>query len=478
MLFPTVDFAIFFTAVLAAYWVLRPWRLGWRLLLLGASYFFYGYWDVRFCLLLAGSTAANWLFGQAVGAALRGGEKTAVSRWLVAGSVVANLALLGFFKYYNFFTTEVRNGLGDFGIGMPMPLLNVILPVGISFFTFQGLSYVIDIHRGDLKKPLSFLDFAVFQSFFAHLVAGPIVRASELGPQLIRPMAAREINTTLAFSLIIAGLFKKVVVSSYLSEQIVDPVFRVPGEHGGFEVLVAMYAYAIQIFADFSGYTDIAIGCALLLGFRFPQNFDAPYRALSLQDFWRRWHMTLSRWLRDYLYVGLGGNRGSRLFTARNLALTMVLGGLWHGAAWTFVAWGAIHGAGLVVERYIPGLLPGKDARRGLTPANVIRWAITFHLVVGAWVFFRAQSFDLALEMFSGLGRGWGAAAPLVTPLLAASIAGMVALQFLPERLNVRWHVSFSRLTPAAQAACLAGCLVLVNVLGPEGVSPFIYFRF
>ena len=474
MLFPTIDFAIFFVVVLTVYWLLRPYPIAWRVFLIGASYFFYGYWDVRFCLLLAGSTLGNWLFGRWVFAAMRNGARTKLSRWLVAADVVANLAVLGWFKYYGFFSTEVKNGLGDIGIDLPLPLLHIALPIGISFFTFQGISYVIDIHRGQIKSPMGFLDFTVFQSFFAHLIAGPIVRASELGPQIARPLKASDINTTLAFSLIFAGLFKKVVISSFLSQEIVDPVFAVPGEHSSFEILFAIYGYAIQIFADFSGYTDIAIGLALLLGFQFPQNFDQPYRALSLQDFWRRWHMTLSRWLRDYLYIGLGGNRGSQIFTARNLFLTMLLGGLWHGAAWTFVIWGAIHGSWLILERYTPGLKP---AAPGSPWAAAIRWFVTFNVVCIAWVFFRAESFDLARQVLEGLFTNGGGAG-LVTIPVVVTIVGSLALQFLPKRVDVRWQEIFARASPVAQAACLAVGLVLVDALGPEGVAPFIYFRF
>lgn len=479
MLFPTIDFAIFFVAVLVIYWALRPWALAWRLFLIAASYFFYGYWDARFCLLLLASTAANWVFGRLVYGSLAAGEKTRTTRLVLGGAIAANLGLLAWFKYYGFFATEVHNGLGGVGLDLPLPLLQITLPIGISFFTFQGISYVIDLARGDIERPMKLVDFALFQSFFAHLVAGPIVRASELGPQITKPMAAKEIDTTLAFTLIFAGLFKKVVISSYLSQNIVDPVFAVPGEHSSLEILFAIYGYAIQIFADFSGYTDIAIGCALLLGFRFPQNFDRPYSATSLQDFWRRWHMSLSRWLRDYLYIGLGGNRGSRIFTARNLMLTMVLGGLWHGAAWTFVAWGAIHGAWLVVERHVPFFRAAERSANAsaIDVRTVVRWLITFHIVCLAWVFFRAETFGLAGEVLTGLVTNGGGAG-LVTPLVVLTIAAAVALQFLPRNLHIQWQGAFSRLAPVAQAACLGVGLVVVDALSPAGVAPFIYFRF
>jgi D-alanyl-lipoteichoic acid acyltransferase DltB (MBOAT superfamily) len=475
MLFPTLDFALFFLAVFTGFWLLRPWPAAWRLLIIGASYFFYAYWDERFCLLLASSTAGNWLLGQLVFRSLRQGERTNLTRLAIGVAVAFNLGLLGWFKYYGFFATEVNNGLADFGLGAPLPLLQVTLPVGISFFTFQGISYVVDLARKQIPAPMGVVDFALFQSFFPHLVAGPIVRASELGPQIRRPMPFAQVDTARAFGLIFAGLFKKVVISSYLAEEIVDPVFAVPGDHSSLEILIAVYAYAVQIYADFSGYTDIAIGCALLLGFKFPQNFDAPYGATSLQDFWRRWHMTLSRWLRDYLYIPLGGNRGSNLFTARNLMLTMLLGGLWHGAAWTFVAWGAIHGAGLIAERYAPSLAGERTGR--LPGWRAFRWLVTFHVVCLAWVFFRAETFDTAWTLLERLFSA-GGEAPLVTAPVLIAVFGSIALQFLPGGWLGRLKVGFERLAPAGQAACLAAGLLLVDTLGPQGVAPFIYFQF
>lgn len=476
MLFPTIDFAIFFVVVLAIYWFLRPHPIAWKLFLIGASYFFYSYWDEPFVLLLGGSTIGNWVLGELTYRSLRDGERTAFTRVLIGLDVAGNLALLGWFKYYGFFSTEIVHALEDIGLDVPLPLLRVTLPVGISFFTFQGISYVIDISRAQIQ-PLSFLNFAVFQSFFAHLVAGPIVRASELGPQLDRPLEASEIDTTAAFTLIFIGLFKKVVVSSYLSQEIVDPVFAVPSEHSALEILIATYAYAIQIFADFSGYTDIAIGCALLLGFKFPQNFNRPYSSTTLQDFWRRWHMTLSRWLRDYLYIPLGGGRGTRVFVARNLMITFALGGLWHGAAMTFVVWGLIHGTWLVVERFVPGYLGPEDASRRINLRNAVHWAITFHVVCLGWIFFRAESFDLAGELIGRIFTSWGSA-PLVTPMVLFTIFGMLALQFVPGSLTDRWQRGFARLAPAPQALALAFGLVLIDALGPEGVAPFIYFQF
>jgi alginate O-acetyltransferase complex protein AlgI len=474
MLFPTVDFAIFFVAVFAIAWLIRPWHLYWRIFLVAASWFFYGFWEPSFVLLLIGSTAANWAMGRDLAQMKdEDGRLTMAGRGLLTFGITLNLVSLGYFKYYGFFSTEVNELLGSLSMGHPIPLREITLPVAISFFTFHAISYLVDIARNDVEEPMSLLDFSLYLSFFPHLVAGPIVRVTEFAPQLREPMTKRIIDASPAFSLILVGLFKKVVISSYLATEIADPVFAAPSAHSSFEILVGVYAYAIQIFADFSGYTDIAIGCALLLGLRFPQNFDAPYRALSLQDFWRRWHMTLSRWLRDYLYIPLGGNRGPKTFIYRNLVLTMVLGGLWHGAAFTFIFWGAIHGFGLVIERELKERYPGRLGR--FSP--LLSWLITFHVVCLAWIFFRAETFDVAWEIIWRLLTAWGGA-DAVTPLLLLVIAGSLAAQFWPPNFSTRVQLSFSRLAPAAQAATLAVGLVMIDALGPEGVAPFIYFQF
>ena len=388
MLFPTVEFAVFFVLVFAATALVRPAgeddapvvRLrsaAWRLGMVAASLYFYAQapegWT--FVWLLVGSIAGNWCAGELVASCLRPGRQpTAASRWAVRLGVAGNLAVLGWFKYYMFFAEDVVPALNQVpGLGwMELAMANVFLPVGISFFTFQAISYVVDIGRG-IASPLRPLDFALYLSFFPQLVAGPIVRATEFAPQLRRRAGARSIDAVEAFHLIGRGLVKKAVVSSYVANAIVDPAFAVPSQYSGAELLWAVYAYAVQIYLDFSGYTEIAIGCALLIGFRFPRNFDSPYRALSIQEFWRRWHMTLSRWLRDYLYVPLGGSRRGLGRTYVNLLATMVLGGLWHGANWRFVIWGAIHGGVLALERWLGSVWPWPGT--GGRIVAVARWA-------------------------------------------------------------------------------------------------------
>jgi len=479
VLFPTVTFAVFFLIAFTVSWLLRPTYRVWLWVMTALSLGFYGYSDARFVWLLAGSIVANWAFGAAVFRSLTvEGERTPTSTNLVRAAVVANLGLLGCFKYYGFFVDSVTDATRAIGLGISPPVLEVALPVGISFFTFHAISYVIDIGRGELR-PLRLDELALYMSFFPHLVAGPIVRVSELAPQLRERSDPRHIQSGEALRLIAFGLFKKVVVSSYLATELVDPVFGAPAAHGPLDLLVGVYAYAIQIYADFSGYTDIAIGCALLLGIRFPQNFDAPYRSLSLQEFWRRWHMTLSRWLRDYLYIPLGGNRDGVRRTYRNLALTMVIGGIWHGAATTFLVWGAIHGGFLALERYVKERWREREVEPVLpTPLTAaLQWVVTFHVVCLAWIFFRADSVGTAFDVLSGVVSGTQPN-ELLTPVLLATVGLMLASQLVPPRAVEGAQARFAAVGPGLQVISLVGALTVIDVLGPDGVAPFIYFRF
>ncbi len=472
MLFPTTDFAIFFAVVFTLHWLLNPHRTIWKWFILVASVLFYAWWDPMLAWLLVFVSTLAW--AGAVWVERQTDDRARRRRTLVA--VAALLVPLAWFKYYGFFALNLANAFEAIGLEPPLPLLQVLLPIGISFYTFMAISYVVDVSRYEIV-PSGWLDVSVYLAFFPHLVAGPIVRGNELIPQIRRPRDPKGIDLSRAAFLISGGLFKKVVVSGYLATQIVDPVFGAPSAHGGLEVLVAIYAYAIVIYTDFSAYTDIAIGTALLLGFEFPQNFDRPYTAISLQDFWRRWHMTLSRWLRDYLYIPLGGSRHGELRTAVNILITMLLGGLWHGAGWTFVAWGTFFGVGLVIGR--------RRARRARAVGDVApatgwvlarKRVVTFHLVCLGWVFFRADSIESAFEL---LGRLFAPGSlTLVTPLVLLAIGGMLAAQYLPSEPLTRLRSGFSRLAPVLQGAALAVVLFTVTTLGTGGVTPFIYFRF
>ncbi len=475
MLFPTVDFAIFFLVVFIAHWLLNPHPVPWKLFMVAASFVFYAWWDWRLAWLLG----LVCVLAQVGALVVDRTEEPRARRWATGLAVAALLAPLAWFKYYGFLSLSLANLWDTFGSSPPVPLLSVVLPVGISFYTFMAISYVVDVHRR-LSRPAGWLDVFVYLAFFPHLVAGPIVRDTELIPQIRTRRDPRRIDLGRAAYLIFGGLFKKVVISSYLATAIVDPVFGSPATHGALDTLVAIYAYAVVIYTDFSAYTDIAIGVALLLGFEFPENFDRPYTARSLQDFWRRWHMTLSRWFRDYVYIPLGGSRQGESRAAVNIMVTMLIAGLWHGAGWTFIAWGAFLGAGQVVgmlrrsAREGAGLPPMADA-----PGAIARQRfVTFHLVCLGWVFFRSDSVGTAFTMLGRLVTGWGTPTQHVTPLVVVAIALMIAVQYAPARPAERARVAFSRFAPVLQGAVLAVALFVITTLGPQGVAPFIYFQF
>ncbi|MEI8051260.1 MAG: MBOAT family protein [Actinomycetes bacterium] len=475
MLFPTIDFALFFLAAFALCWVLSPFPTPWKLAVLGLSYFFYGWWEPKFVLLLVAETAIAHVGARMI---TRARDDRTARLWKIA-AVGSLLGILGYFKYAGFFAVSIDNVARSVGLGNLIPLIQPTLPLAISFFTFMAISYVIDVARDELD-PASPIDLAVYLAFFPHLIAGPIVRGSELLPQIRRRRDEKHIDYSRAIHLIVRGLFKKVVISSFLATAIVDPVFVSPSGHSALDVLFGIWGYAIQIYCDFSGYTDIAIGLALLLGIKFPVNFDAPYSAVSLQDFWRRWHITLSRWLRDYLYIPLGGNRGSEGEIARNILLTMILGGLWHGAAWTFLAWGTLHGVGQVVghRRREARVAAGKPPQTTGLIAHIGHVVWTFQFVCLAWVFFRATSFTNAFEVLGRLFSGWGSPTTLVTPLVILAIVAVLAVQQLPGVLGARLAAWWSHQHLALQASLLALVLLGVTTLGPTGVAPFIYYRF
>ncbi len=473
MLFPTTDFAIFFAVVYTVQWLLNPYAGPWKAFIVLASYFFYAWWDWRFVFLLAASTGIAHLGGRLIHPA--SGLRRRATLWATLALLIG---LLAWFKYFGFVALNLDNALHFFGLGRPLPLVSVTLPVGISFFTFMAISYVVDIHRGVLK-PARGIDIVVYLSFFPHLVAGPIVRGTELLPQIRRQRDPHDVRYVEACWLIAAGLAKKVVLSSYLAAHVVDPVFADPRQHSALEVLFAVYGYAVQIYADFSGYTDIAIGIALLLGFRFPQNFRRPYTAISLQDFWRRWHITLSFWLRDYLYIPLGGNRGGEWRVSVNIIVTMLIGGLWHGAGWTFVAWGLYHGVGQTIGRW----RRRKRAEQGLSLDPVGRGRValarfvTFQVVCLGWLLFRSDSMGTVWAMLIRLLVGWGSS-PLVTPLAVVAIASGIASQYLPDEWLARVLEGFAARRPVVQGGILGVVLLAITTLGPQGVAPFIYYRF
>ena len=461
--------------------------------LVAASYVFYGYWDWRFAGLLAASSLINYAAGRLVTVARSDRDK----RMLVGIAVAINLGILGFFKYYGFFLEQLAELLARGGMVRDLPFLEIILPIGISFFTFQGISYVVDVYRKEIPAEENPLNVFLYISFFPQLVAGPIVRAADFLPQLkTEPQLDRQMVAT-GILLILLGLFKKMVIANYLATLLVDDVFFSPDAYSGPDLLLAVYGYAIQIYCDFSGYSDIAIGVAALLGYRFKPNFLQPYRSASLREFWRRWHISLSSWLRDYLYKPLGGSRHGTVKTYRNVMITMLLGGLWHGANWTFLIWGAIHGVALVVERMVLAILPAPAASAVVVGdsfggavkagwgggagrdafARALGVLITFNVVCLAWIFFRSESLDYALLYLQGLAD-WSGPVEMATPFLVVLVAASLASHFLPEDLMAgatRWLQDRSAIT---LGAVLGFGILLIWAIAPEGVAPFIYFQF
>jgi alginate O-acetyltransferase complex protein AlgI len=470
MLFPTIEFAIFFAVVFPLTWLLNDLNTAKKWFLVAASYFFYAAWRADFTLILLTSSVVNFCLALLLGRLADGRGRLALL-WL---GIAINLGVLGAFKYYNFFAASTMNLASTVGWNLQIPFFEVGLPIAISFLTFHALSYIIDVYHRKLAPTRSLVDILLYISFFPHLIAGPIVRAKAFLEQTVQRSNPKDIRLGFAVFLIVGGLFKKVIVANYLSTDFVDGVFRSPTEYSRLDLLLGMYAYALQIYCDFSAYTDIAIGVANLLGYQFPQNFNQPYRALSVQDFWRRWHMTLSFWLRDYLYIPLGGNRGGALFTYRNILITMVLGGLWHGASVSFIIWGLLHGLALVVERMLGVTGPGGHRH---VPA-AISWLVTFHFVCLTWVFFRAPSLEGALTYLSTLVSGDAIWSTTVTPLVLLMLAFGALTQIIPDAWFERLEVRYDRASIAVKVALPFVVIFLVAVAAPGGVPPFIYFQF
>jgi len=465
MLFNSQVFAVFFAAIFVSYWLLAKHQTARVWLLLVASYVFYGYWNWNLLALIFSSTVIDYGLALAIGASADPKRRKA----LLILSLVTNLGLLGFFKYWNFFAREASDALASLGLPGSLPVLEIILPVGISFYTFQTLSYTIDVYRGTLQPERSFARFALFVSFFPQLVAGPIVRARDFLPQIGKPPRLTQAAFESGLALFFWGLAKKVLIADYLGRTLVDPFWADPTGYGGWASLIGIYGYAFQIYGDFSGYSDMAIGTARMLGFELCENFNAPYRSASPREFWTRWHISLSSWLRDYLYVPLGGNRRGALITYRNLALTMLLGGLWHGASWMFVLWGAYHGAILIGDRLLDLREPKSELARAL------RIALMFQLTCLGWVFFRSATPDDAWAVLGSLGAARGADA---IPVLAAIALGFAALTHFPPRALIeRVRMRFLALPGLVQGAAYAALIGLV-VNASSAETPFIYFQF
>jgi alginate O-acetyltransferase complex protein AlgI len=472
VVFDSYSFVLFFGVVWGLDRLPLPWTVRKANLLL-ASYAFYAAWSPPFVLLLWLSTLIDWVAARGIAS-----STTAAGRRLfLLTSVVSNLGLLGFFKYGGFLTRAVADALLAVGLRYDPPAIDVVLPVGISFYTFQTLSYSIDVYRGRIPPGRSLLDFALFVSFFPQLVAGPIVRAGDFLPQCTSPRRATPNRIGWGLSLVVLGLFAKVFLADGLMAPVVDIAFQDVDRAGWVTAWTGTLAFAGQVFFDFWGYSTCAIGLAMTLGFSLPDNFLSPYAARGFSDFWRRWHVTLSTWLRDYVYIPLGGNRSGRRRAALNLMITMLVGGLWHGAAWNFVVWGGMHGAFLLAERGLRALVPESPNRR----ANWAPAGLTFILVCLSWVPFRADSLSDALvllgTMLAGRGSGW------IDPAIGEVRMLSIALS-ITALLAVQWRLRESTLEEVVdgipwgvRAAALAALIVAIGTASGEGRA-FIYFQF
>ena len=470
MLFNSPQYVLFLVAVFFAFWALSRLHLLRTAFLLAASYYFYANWNPGYLILIFISSTVDWL----VGGALPGAKGLRQRRALLGTSIGVNLGILGTFKYFNFFSESlVWLANTTLELGLEPVHLGVLLPVGISFYTFQSMSYTIDVYRGQLEPERSYLRYLLFVSLFPQLVAGPIVRAAHFLPQLRQRPRLSAVQGSQALLLILIGLVKKVAIADVLAVNIVDRVFDFPERFSSLEVLAGIYGYAIQIYCDFSGYSDVAIGSAMLLGLHIPPNFDAPYQASNLREFWRRWHISLSTWLRDYLYIPLGGSRHGPSRTYAALMATMVLGGLWHGAAWTFVLWGLLHGLALATTRAVQKTGLWSVGRLGRTLGVVL----TFHFVCFCWVLFRSQDLEQAWAVLRQVALGgWG------TANLPLPVAAVLALGFLthwtPRDFLVRLRQTFAGLPPLVQGALATVVAALLHHVAASDAAPFIYFQF
>ncbi|MFA7231406.1 MAG: MBOAT family O-acyltransferase [Victivallaceae bacterium] len=457
MLFHTWEFVIFFSIVMAVYIALKKTKW-WQLWLLLVSYFFYGWWNPLFLILIIYSTFVDYLAG------LKLGDSKWKKSWL-AFSLVNNLFMLGFFKYAGFFADNLRTLFVLLHIPLDVPHPNILLPVGISFFTFQSMSYTIDVYLKQVKIEKNFIRFAAFVSLFPQLVAGPIERAKALLPQMRHEPLIRKVDVSDGISLFLVGLFKKAVMADFLSIY-AEKIYSDPSIYGSWALLFGTYAFAWQIYFDFSGYTDMARGIGRMMGIRLMLNFNNPYTAVDLGDFWRRWHISLSSWFKDYVYIPLGGNRGIKYRVYWNLILTMVISGFWHGAAWTFIIWGGLNALGRVATMEVE-----KSWWYKKIPV-LVKQLLVFHFICLTWVFFRAASVADALLILKRFFSGTGGDAEI--PVILFSLVGMVWL----------YQLTFnSKLKPALEyrivrIGCLVGAMLLYLIFSSTANKQFIYFQF
>jgi alginate O-acetyltransferase complex protein AlgI len=458
MVLSSAGFFVFLAIVYLVYWLVSRYRLAGLAVILFANYFFYARWDLAYLAIIPLASSCDFLIGRLLGVS----KSPAARRMLVTLSIVMNLALIASVKYMAFFLGGNTKWTWT-------------LPLGLSFYAFQALTYTIDIYRKDAKPATSYLGYMASVSFFPTTLAGPITRVSSLVPQMLKGAALDSKDGGRALFLIGMGLMKKLLIADYLAENLVNRVFDLPKLYSSGEVLAASYGYAFQLYYDFSGYTDIALGSALLLGFKLPKNFDLPYTAENISEFWRKWHISFSNWLRDYLFFSLPGAR-SKWMPYLNLVITMVLGGLWHGANWTFVIWGLLHGVAQAVYRgFLAVRGKAKPSPNGF--ARVLRILVTFHFVVLTWIFFRAADLKTARDLLAELAGGTFTFAN-VTPSFAAVLAIAALAHFLPKGWYERAQRLFCDSPFFVQAGAMAALVLAIQYVGSSGVAPFIYTKF
>jgi alginate O-acetyltransferase complex protein AlgI len=474
--FISLPFPYFFLVALTGVWALREHRVARNSFLVCASGWFAWKWQPLFLACLFGSSLWNYAAGELLARL----PSPRARRSIATLAVVGNLALLGYFKYVGFFVDNLDEVLSILGLSLHLPVVQAIVPLGISFYTFQGIAYVVDCWRGKAVRPGNVIDFLLFMSFFPKFAAGPICRSSELMPQILQPPPRYIAEPSRAVALIVAGVFKKMILGTYLATHMVEDVFQRPERATGAELWVVMFAYSAQIYLDFSGYTDIARGCARLLGFELPENFRYPYAATDLTEYWRRWHMSFSRWLREYVYFPLGGSRHGTLRTSFNLLLTFTVCGLWHGPRWGFVIWGALHGFGLIAHK----LVRDRRRARGLSVepdhgrlALALGWACTLSFCAFARIFFKADTVEIASVFARGLFGAGGPGFGLEWSVVALTLLTIV-LNFIEQPLLEAFSRLHARAPRVVQPLAWAGLALVLLGIKPYDVAFTIYFGF
>lgn len=471
MPFNSYTFFIFFIIVLALYASVTNWSIR-KNILLGASYLFYSAWNPLFVLLLLFSTQCDWFLARKIDLA----TSLATKRFFLITSILVNIGLLCYFKYSEFLINDMLAIIRLFGIEFTPVDLGIILPVGISFYSFQTLSYSIDVYRGKIKPGNSFLDYALYVSFFPQLVAGPIVRAGQFLPQCLYPKQLDMQRLGWGVALTVTGLFMKVVLADAFLAPVVDRIYAAPMAYGRIETWAVIFAYSGQIFCDFAGYSTAAVGLALCFGFDLPHNFKAPYAAIGFSDFWQRWHISLSSWYRDYLYIGLGGNRSGDFRTGLNLFFVMLLVGLWHGASWMFILWGCLHGLYLIIEKVLCAVFASKLEFTTITKYALLLF--TYLIVSVTWVFFRSPDMDTVWQVLGNIFQTSPVAKPIEGDALLAALIAFLILCWQMYRRDKTLEQLFAAVTPVFRGVILFCQLVLIYLFSEGDARAFIYFQF